>query len=119
MRAPLHDLPLVFAGVSLDAGATSLLRDIDLVIHPGAPTLVVGPNGAGKSTLLRLAMGLLAPTRGTVTWGGTSDPAPTRRAMLFQRPVMQMGRRFVQALLEDEELRNRLITEYKEVQNAN
>jgi hypothetical protein len=31
----------------------------------------------------------------------------------------QMGKRFVQALLEDEELRNRLITEYKEVQNAN
>jgi len=30
----------------------------------------------------------------------------------------QMGKRFVQALLEDEELRNRLITEYKEVQNA-
>jgi len=29
----------------------------------------------------------------------------------------QMGRRFVQALIEDEELR-RLITEYKEVQNA-
>jgi len=30
----------------------------------------------------------------------------------------QMGRRFIQALLEDEELRDRLITEYKEVQNA-
>jgi len=30
----------------------------------------------------------------------------------------QMGRRFVQALLEDEELRNRVITEYKEVQDA-
>jgi len=29
----------------------------------------------------------------------------------------QMGRRFVQALIEDEELR-KLITEYKEVQNA-
>ncbi|MFM2444795.1 MAG: hypothetical protein RJB09_1981 [Pseudomonadota bacterium] len=88
MRAPLHDLPLVFSGVSLDAGGTKILRDIDLVIRPGAPTLVVGPNGAGKSTLLRLAMGLLAPTRGAITWGGTSDPAPTRRAMLFQRPVM-------------------------------
>ncbi len=88
MRAPLNDLPLAFNGVSLEAGGTQVLRDIDLVIGPGAPTLVIGPNGAGKSTLLRLAMGLLAPTRGTVTWGGASDPAPTRRAMLFQRPVM-------------------------------
>ncbi|MDB5643288.1 MAG: transporter-like protein, partial [Hyphomicrobiales bacterium] len=57
-------------------------------IRPGAPTLVIGPNGAGKTTLLRLAMGLLAPTHGSVTWGGSSDPAPRRRAMLFQRPVM-------------------------------
>jgi hypothetical protein len=31
----------------------------------------------------------------------------------------QMGRRFVQALLEDEEMRDRLIAEYKEVQDAN
>lgn len=30
----------------------------------------------------------------------------------------QMGRRLVQALLEDEGMRNRLIAEYKEVQNA-
>ena len=30
----------------------------------------------------------------------------------------QMGKRFVQALIEDEELRNRVITEYKEVQDA-
>jgi tungstate transport system ATP-binding protein len=88
MRAPVHDLPLVFENVSLRAGDTMLLRDINLVIHPGAPTLLVGPNGAGKSTLLRLAMGLIAPTQGAVTWGGSRDPAPRRRAMLFQRPVM-------------------------------
>lgn len=31
----------------------------------------------------------------------------------------QMGRRFVQALLEDEDMRDRLIAEYKEVQDAN
>jgi tungstate transport system ATP-binding protein len=88
MRAPVHDLPLVFENVSQRAGDTHLLRDIDLVIQSGAPTLLVGPNGAGKSTLLRLAMGLAAPTQGAVTWGGSRDPAPRRRAMLFQRPVM-------------------------------
>jgi ABC-type branched-subunit amino acid transport system ATPase component len=31
---------------------------------------IVGPNGAGKSTLLELIVGLEAPTRGTVTFGG-------------------------------------------------
>jgi tungstate transport system ATP-binding protein len=88
MRAPVQNLPLVFDRVSLRAGETFLLRDIDLAIRPGAPTLVIGPNGAGKSTLLRLAMGLVAPTQGAVTWGGSRDCAPHRRAMLFQRPVM-------------------------------
>ncbi len=88
MRAPVSDLPLVFSKACVNLGATPLLRDIDLVIAPGAPSLVIGPNGAGKSTLLRLAMGLLAPTSGTVTWGGSRDPAPRRRAILFQRPVM-------------------------------
>ncbi|MDB5643422.1 MAG: transporter-like protein, partial [Hyphomicrobiales bacterium] len=73
MRAPLHNLPLVFEHASLHAGGVPILRDIDLVIRPGAPTLVIGPNGAGKTTLLRLAMGLLAPTHGSVTWGGSSD----------------------------------------------
>ena len=83
-----HDLPLVFDDVSLRVGETALLRNVDLAIAPGAPTLLVGPNGAGKSTLLRLAMGLAAPTQGRITWGGSPDPAPRRRAMLFQRPVM-------------------------------
>ncbi|MDB5593613.1 MAG: amino acid transporter ATP-binding protein family [Hyphomicrobiales bacterium] len=88
MRGIMSDLPLRLENVGLAIGATTLLRDIDLTILPGAPTLIVGPNGAGKSTLLRLAMGLLAPGTGRVTWGGRTDPAPRRRAMLFQRPVM-------------------------------
>lgn len=88
MRGTMSDLPLRFETVGLAIGSTTLLRDIDLTIMPGAPTLIVGPNGAGKSTLLRLAMGLLSPGSGRVTWGGRADPAPRRRAMLFQRPVM-------------------------------
>jgi len=34
---------------------------------PGTWPLWVGPNGAGKTTLLNLAVGLTAPTEGTVT----------------------------------------------------
>ncbi len=52
------------------------------------PTVLIGPNGAGKTTLLRAAMGLIAPTRGTITWGGRDVSPPDRRAILFQRPVM-------------------------------
>jgi tungstate transport system ATP-binding protein len=88
MHAPLSDLPIVLDGVSKRAGATTLLDRLSLTIGPGAPTLVVGPNGSGKTSLLRLCMGLDAPSEGKVTWGGRRDCRQTRRAILFQEPVM-------------------------------
>jgi len=88
MRAPGSDLPLVFSGVSIFAGALPILDRVDLTINPGAPTVLIGPNGSGKTTLLRTAMGLIAPSQGRVTWGGREDVPPVRRAIVFQRPTM-------------------------------
>ncbi|MEO6412294.1 MAG: ABC transporter ATP-binding protein [Pedococcus sp.] len=42
------------------------LQDCTLEIPAGHVTGLVGPNGAGKTTLLSLAVGLLAPTAGTI-----------------------------------------------------
>ena len=64
----------------------------------GAPTVLIGPNGSGKTTLIRVAMGLIEPTSGRVTWGGIAHAAPQRRAIVFQRPVML--RRSVAANIE-------------------
>ncbi len=88
MRAPVTDLPIVFDRVSVRAGVTTILDCLTLTLSAGSPTLVIGPNGAGKSTLLRLCMGLAVPTEGRITWGGRADAKPTRRAFVFQRPVM-------------------------------
>jgi tungstate transport system ATP-binding protein len=87
MRAPVSDLPVAFERASLRVGNVRLVRDLDLVLGTGAPTVLLGPNGSGKSTLLRLAMGLMAPTSGRVAWGGRTEPGG-RLAMVFQRPVM-------------------------------
>src|SRR4051812_4653823 len=87
MRAPISDLPVSFADVSLRIGAVEILRDLSLDLGLGAPTVLLGPNGSGKSTLLRLAMGLAQPTSGRITWGGRATPGE-RLAMVFQRPVM-------------------------------
>jgi tungstate transport system ATP-binding protein len=87
MRAPITDLPLAFEDASLRIGEVEIVRNLALSLGAGAPTVLLGPNGSGKSTLLRLAMGLVAPTSGRVTWGGRSAP-DERLAMVFQRPVM-------------------------------
>jgi tungstate transport system ATP-binding protein len=92
MRARATDLPIAFDDVSLRAGAVTILAHIDLHLRSGAPTVLLGPNGAGKSSLVRLAMGLVAPSAGRVTWGGKDrgerDQPGERLAMVFQRPVM-------------------------------
>jgi tungstate transport system ATP-binding protein len=88
MHAGMSDLPLSFDGVSVRAGALTILDRISLTISPGAPTLLVGPNGSGKSTLIRLGMGLIEASDGRVSWGGRTADDGTRRAMVFQRPVM-------------------------------
>ena len=88
MRPPVSDLPLMLDDVSFVARDVHVVRRISLAIVAGPPTVLVGPNGAGKSTLIRLAMGLIAPTGGRITWGGRSETDGKRRAMVFQRPVM-------------------------------
>jgi tungstate transport system ATP-binding protein len=88
MRAPSEELPVVLDGVSVTAGPVKILDNIALTLAPGAPTVLIGPNGSGKTTLLRTAMGLVAPTRGRITWGGRENVPPLKRAIVFQRPAM-------------------------------
>jgi tungstate transport system ATP-binding protein len=88
MRAPQTDLPLVFEDVSVLARDVVILDGVTITFKAGAPTMLIGPNGSGKTTLLRAAMGLVAPSKGRITWGGRADVAPLRRAIVFQRPVM-------------------------------
>ena len=81
-------LPLAFENVQLRAGDVAILDRVSLSIAPGPPTILIGPNGSGKTTLLRLAMGLIAPSSGRVTWGEEGSSEAPRKAIVFQRPVM-------------------------------
>ena len=60
---------------------TWALRDCTLALPAGRVIALVGPNGAGKSTLLRLAVGLLAPTAGTVEVLGQPPTANTAQVL--------------------------------------
>jgi iron complex transport system ATP-binding protein len=43
------------------------VEDLTTVIRPGICTAILGPNGSGKSTLLKILLGVLTPTRGTIS----------------------------------------------------
>ena len=88
MLAPLANLPVAFDAVTVTAGAVTVLDGVSVRFEAGPPTVLIGPNGAGKTTVLRTAMGLIAPTRGRVSYGGHAAGVAQRRAIVFQRPTM-------------------------------
>ncbi|MCJ2130788.1 heme ABC transporter ATP-binding protein [Methylobacterium sp. E-045] len=65
-------VPLLTAsGLGFTTAGRSLVEGVSLDVAPGSLQVIIGPNGAGKSTLLRLLCGELAPTAGTLAYGGT------------------------------------------------
>jgi ABC-type multidrug transport system fused ATPase/permease subunit len=67
-------------------GATrEILQNLSATIDPGSQIGVVGPSGAGKSTLLAIVLGLLKPTRGTIS----IDGRPPER--FFADPAIRVG----------------------------
>ena len=68
-------------GLGKQYGRKWALQDCTLAIPDGKVVGLVGPNGAGKTTLLHLAVGLLAPTSGTITvLGGRPGDGPAQLA---------------------------------------
>jgi ABC-2 type transport system ATP-binding protein len=67
------------SGLGKQYGRRWALRDCTLAIPAGKVVGLVGPNGAGKTTLLHLAVGLIAPTAGTITvLGGLPADSPAQ-----------------------------------------
>ncbi len=73
-------------GLTKDFRGLRALDDHSLSMVPEEILGVIGPNGAGKTTLFNLITGLLAPTRGTIsfrgrTLNGLSPDAIARRGI--------------------------------------
>lgn len=70
---------LLLQNLSMNFGAKTVLRDVNLEVRPGQFVALVGPSGAGKSTLLRLINGSHRPSGGTVTVLGVNPGTCGRR----------------------------------------
>lgn len=68
------------------------LRDCTLRIPEGKVVGLVGPNGAGKTTLLSLAVGLLTPTRGSITVLAGRATRSSKRATPISRAPSSYAR---------------------------
>ena len=58
---------IVVRDVHAGYGAVRVLHGVSIEVRDGETVALLGTNGNGKSTLLKCVMGMVRPTRGTVT----------------------------------------------------
>ena len=68
-------------------GRKSVLRGVNLVIHPGETVVIIGQSGSGKSVLLKHIVGLIYPDKGAILVDGI-DVTKLNRKKLFE---LRMG----------------------------
>jgi ABC-type glutathione transport system ATPase component len=77
--------------------AVRAVSGVSLAIAPGETVGLVGQSGSGKTTLGRVALGLVAPTHGTLRFEGAPMDARLRRpgtlAVVFQHPEWALNPR--------------------------
>jgi NitT/TauT family transport system ATP-binding protein len=78
----LRDVGKTFAN-----GVLALDR-IDFNVAAGEFVSLLGPSGCGKSTVLRIIAGLIAPSRGSVTWVNGESASARDIGFVFQEPTL-------------------------------
>jgi len=75
--------------ISLQVGAETHIRNVDLTLEKGSLNVLLGPTLSGKTSLMRLMAGLDKPTSGALSFNGrdvTGKPVQGRNvAMVYQQ----------------------------------
>ncbi len=93
----IHGRCLELRGLRRSFGELVALDDLSYSVPAGSMFGFVGRNGAGKTTTMRIICGLLAPERGTVSWGGAPIDASVRERIGYMPeerglyPKMRIG----------------------------
>jgi branched-chain amino acid transport system ATP-binding protein len=78
--APSPPALLQVRGLEGGYGDGSVLHGVSFSVHAGEVVTLLGRNGAGKSTIMRALMGILAHSKGSVTFDGVETIGlPSRR----------------------------------------
>jgi len=77
MGTPIDTSLLEVRGVSKTFDeVVRALDDVSITVYPNEIVGVVGENGAGKSTLMKILVGVYAPDKGELYYGGKQVPFP-------------------------------------------
>jgi branched-chain amino acid transport system ATP-binding protein len=100
-------------------GRTEVLHGVSLLLEENGVLGLVGPNGAGKTALLRAICGLLAPSRGAVTFRGQllNGRKPEKIAELGIRLVPE-GRQIFRTLTVADNIRLGIAAGAEEVERV-
>jgi len=96
---------LEFKNVYTQYDSLPVLRDFNLKAAQGKITCLLGSNGAGKTTAIKTILGIVKPTRGTVTFMGERiDNLKTSRIIQKGIATVPEGRRLFPKLTVEENL---------------
>jgi len=99
---------LTISNLDVSYGKVPAVTGASLDILPGELRVILGANGAGKTTILKTILGLLKPTRGSITFEGqdiagiparsfATHPLRPRLQLVFQDPTDSLNPRFTAA----------------------
>jgi branched-chain amino acid transport system ATP-binding protein len=102
-------LDLTISGIDAGYGAVRALHGVSIRIADGETVALLGTNGNGKSTLMKCVMGIVRPTRGSVTLqmnGATHDLTRLSTEQIVNLGVAMVpeGRRLFPKLTVEENL---------------
>src|SRR3984957_1072897 len=83
-EARLPDGRIVVSGLAKHYEEVRAVDGLSFTVEPGRVTGFLGPNGAGKTTVMRMILGLVRPTAGTATIGGTGY-------VRLEQPIRRVG----------------------------
>jgi ABC-type glutathione transport system ATPase component len=93
MKEPLLRLTGITKTFHRGGEQVAAVVDVDLHVAPGESVALVGESGSGKSTLARIALGLMAPDKGSIFLEGRClsemKPAIFANARTAMQPIFQ------------------------------